>query len=155
MHTVWEAQFFNSHLVTAMIVVIVIMSLVVVLFVKKYTAHTLLIRSVCVVVFLLTLSFLVLTLLSAVDDWKYAQNNQLLVEGIIEDYSTGDNGSDSFFVQNVYFWCTPIDNNLYAYTYTKRDPQCVIQGNGQYVRITYCVQNGLNCILKIETNDLK
>ena len=66
--------------------------------------------------------------------------------------STGNNGSDYFCVNGVEFLCTPIDNNLFAYTYTQRDSKCVLTGNGQYARITYCTQNGLNGIIKIEAS---
>ena len=103
MRTAWETHFFNAHLVTAIIVSILVLALVIVLFFKKHTAHSFLLRSICVVVFLLTLSFSISTLCSAIEDWNYAQNNQLVVEGIIENYSTGGNGSDSFYVKNVYF----------------------------------------------------
>lgn len=152
MQTVWEARFLNSQFLTAMAISIVVIIMSIVLFVKIHNAYTGLIRCACIIVFVLAFVFCISTLFSAYDDWHYAKNNQFVVEGIVENFSTGNNGSDSFSVNGVYFLCTPVDNNLFAYTLSKRDPGSVINENGQYVRLTYCSQNGLNGILKIETS---
>jgi uncharacterized membrane protein YraQ (UPF0718 family) len=151
MQTVWEARFFNYHFFITIIISIIVMIVSVVLFIKKHNVHLVLIRVVCSILFILTVSFFLNSLYTAYYDWQYAKKNSFVVEGIVEDYSTGNNGSDSFLVDDVFFYCTPIDNNLFAYTLTKRDKNSVIDGDGQWVRITYCTQNGLNSILKIET----
>lgn len=151
MQTLWKADFYSA-IATPLIVGGSVLALIIVLCIKTTKGHTTLIYGACVFGVFITLSFIATTLLSATKDWEYAQNNNTVIEGIIEDYITGNNGSDYFCVNGVEFLCTPIDNNLFAYTYTQRDSKCVLTGNGQYVRITYCTQNGLNGIIKIEAS---
>lgn len=151
MQTVWEARFLNSQFVLTMACCVAIMVVSVILFIKGHDTYDGLVRCVCVISFAVVSLFCISSLSSAREDWRYAQTHQLVVEGVIENFITGENGSDSFSVEGVYFWCTPVDNNLFAYTLTTRDEGSVIEGNGQYVRLTYCTQNDLNSILKIET----
>ena len=147
MQIVWEATLITPSLVTVITICVLILCLCVFLFMKP----RILVRCLCVVVILMTLSFLVFSIFLSYDEWTYAQNNQKIVEGEIHGFSGGANGSDSFYVGDVYFYCSPAECNIYAYTIPKRDPNSVIDGNGQYVRITYCEKNGVNSITRIET----
>lgn len=152
MQTVWKAHFVNSQTLLVIACSFALIFISIVLFVKSHGTYSKTIRCVCVILLVLTISFDVSSFFSARNDWQYAQANQYVVEGVIEDYCTGNNGSDSFSVNGIYFLCTPVDNNLFAYTLTSRDRGCVIEGDGQHVRVTYCTQNGLNAILRIETD---
>ena len=78
------------------------------------------------------------------------QNHKTVAEGTITDFSTGQKGTESFYVNGVLFSYPTENGGLYGYANPKRDGFSVIDGNGQYVRLTYYYLNGVNNIVKIE-----
>ena len=149
MQIVWEARFFSTELIMLIFCCLLTITISVIFFIKKSNKHPVISRCISAVVFVLALEFLVSSCIFAIDDWNFAKNNRIVVEGTVENFSGGNNGADSFTVNGVYFSLPDADSNLYAYDCARRDGG-VIYGNGQNVRLTYCVQNGVNSILKIE-----
>ena len=90
------------------------------------------------------------TIYDSIKEWNFMQDNQQLIEGEIENFLTGQNGSESFYVGEEYFCYPSSDNGLYAYDIPKRNGNSVIIGEGQFVRLTYYKFNGVNNICKIE-----
>lgn len=150
MQTVWEAEFPSADFILSVIISLAVMLLAVAVFFKKKKSHPVFVRCVCAAVFLAAASFLVFIIPYSHSEWRYAQEHLLTVEGEIEHFSAGPNGSEHFSVQNVYFSYPSEEGGLFGYNIPKRDRGSVIEGNGQYVRLTYYSLEGVNSILKIE-----
>ena len=149
--TVWEARFFTFELVFTIFVCIVLICLSIYIFIKKPSKYTVLIRSFCSAFFISSLLFLAFSLVTSYQEWNYMQNHKTVVEGTITDFSTGQNGTESFYVNGVLFSYPTENGGLYGYATPQRDGFSVINGNGQYVRLTYYYLNGVNNIVKIES----
>lgn len=153
MLTVWEARILSSSFITSIIICAVIIALCTIVYVKIDCKHTVFVRRICCIIILVTLLFVTNGIASTCIEWKYAQHNQFVIEGIIENFMSGPNGAESFTINGQAF-SYPISNNLIGYDIPKRDKGSVITGEGQYVRLTYYYRSGVNIIIKIEINEL-
>lgn len=151
METVWEAKVLSPIVMLFLIIsLIVVFYCVWFLLKSKLTAspmRTKIISSVIIFV-------LVLINIQSIGDrcyeMQYAERNQMLVEGTVENFQYYTNGSDSFSVSGVYF-SYPTSQSAIGYDIPKRDNNSVIQHEGQHVRITYYTKDGSNIITRIET----
>lgn len=107
MKTVWEAQFLTLELVFTIILCIFFMSLSLYIFIKKPFKYTNLIRSLCMIVLISAILFSTFSLLVSYREWDYLQTHVSTVEGTITDFSTGQNGTESFYVNGVFFHIRP------------------------------------------------
>ena len=146
MHTVWEARFFTLTFMIFIFICLLVTVLSVILFIKIHKAF---VRCACVIAFAFSLIFMSFSLLSRYDEWCYSKNNQLIVEGKIENFISGNNGAESFIVNGTQF-AYPISDSLIGYNITQRDYGSVIDGNGQYVRLYFYSRDGVNIIVKID-----
>lgn len=154
MLTVWEARILSSSFITSIIISALIIVVCTIVFVKIDSKHTSLVRCICCVIVFVTVLFVANGISSTCIEWKYAQHNQSVTEGIIEDFVSGPNGAENFTINGILF-SYPTSNNLIGYNIPKRDKGSVITGEGQYVRLTYYCRSGVNIIIKIEINELK
>lgn len=152
MLTVWEAHILSSSFIESAIICTLIIVFAAMIYVKIRCKHTALVRLGCCVIALSTLLVMVNGIVSTYTQWRYAQHNQCVVEGSIENFVSDQNGAESFTV-NGQFFSYPTSNHLIGYDIPQRDRGSVITGEGQYVRLTYYCRSGVNIIIKIETSD--
>ena len=112
--------------------------------------RTLNIISVCFTLIIITVTTFFAIL--SVKEYKtlmdtYQRSEYLTVEGEVRDFSTSENGTESFKIQEITFSYSPGFD--YGYNVTVSNGG-VITGNGQYLKIGYVEYNGVNKIVYIE-----
>ena len=149
MQTIWEARFYSSEYLYFIFITCSIILLCIIVFLKYGNNHTMHIKLGCIAVIVLTLCINIFNYSCRLDEWKYAKQNLTSIEGSIDNYVSEQNGAESFSIGSVSF-SYPVSDSLIGYDLTRRDFGHVIKGNGQYVRITYYCQNGVNIIYRID-----
>lgn len=152
MQTVWQARILSSTFITSIIICILIITLCIIVFIRINRKYAVLVRCICGIVVLVVFLFAVNGVVSTCNEWKYAQHNQFVIEGTIENFVSGENGAESFTINGTTF-SYPISDSLIGYNIPQRDTGSVIIGEGQYVRLTCYSRSGVNVIIKIEACD--
>lgn len=150
MQTIWEAQIVSSKVIVPMLLSAFVLFISVVVFLRNRGAYVLIVRTLCVIIFISILSFDFVAIRTVVNEQQYAQIHQKKIEGMITDFVSESNGAESFSVNGVHF-SYPISDSVMGYDLTVRDKDSVIRGNTQYVRLTYYTRDDVNVIIKIES----
>ena len=150
MKIVWVSNFFSNEFLSVLFFCAALIIISLIIFLKTHSSYIFIVRFVCVLVFVFNVLFMTSSIYDSIKEWNFMQDNQRLIEGEIENFSTGQTGSESFYVGEEYFCYPSYDNGLYAYDIPKRNGNSVIIGEGQFVRLTYYKFNGVNNICKIE-----
>ncbi len=149
MQTVWQAQLFSAEYIGFTIGSVVVALLCVVIFLKYNMKYCLPVKICCIVVVAIIFCMNIMNFCFRLEEWNYANDHLMVVEGRVVDFNSGQNGAESFCIDDVEF-SYPISSNLIGYDTPKRDKGSVISGNGQHVRLTYYNRDQVNIIVKIE-----
>ena len=151
METVWEAEIFSPIVILFLVIsLIVVFCCVWFLLKSKLTASPTRTKIISGVIIFVLVLINVQNIGDRYYEMQYAERNQTVVEGTVENFEYYTNGADSFSIGEVYFSYPTIQSSI-GYDIPKRENNSVISHEGQYVRITYYTKDGVNIITRIET----